>query len=143
MDEFTNGSNGESIGSFMDGLDLSDAQELTTKPDGSEVVVRIINAEMKKSKAGENWVQVRLDIPDEPFTKDIYTGLFFPQGQDAKKDNIRKLALKRFGECFNIDFSQGQNLEDWKGLTAWAILSEKDDGQYGTKNEVKKWISPA
>lgn len=129
----------EQLGSFMEGIDLSDAKELHTSPTGTEAQLRIVSAELKETEKAR-FIQVRLEVMGDPLHKDITHPLFLPKpDMDERRINNTKYAMKLFGEAFDINFSLPQNFEDWRGLTAWAILKEEDNDEYGMQNRVRKW----
>jgi hypothetical protein len=131
------------------GFDFSDVSEPTTVPAG-EYHVRIVNAEEKTAKNGETkYLTVRLEILEgasvSPETllaaKDLNHTVFLPKGTDTPKQRQNSLwRIKEFCLAFGIDPTNNMDLAEWRGLTAWAIIAEDEDKQYGMQNNVKKWI---
>lgn len=123
-------------------VNTDDAVELQSLAAGTEVQVRITSASIEMSqKTGGQYIAVRLDIPSEPFSKDIFHVMMLPtQSDDPKKANNRKLALRKFCDAFGVS-TQGANLGEWVGCTAWAILREEDDPEYGKRNSIKSWVA--
>jgi hypothetical protein len=124
-------------------VNVDDAVELKSLAAGTEVQLRIVDAESKtSSNTGNDYLNVRLDIPTEPYSKDIFHIMMLPtQHDDAKKANNRKLAIKRFCEAFGLSTGQ-MNLKEWPGHMAWAILGEEDDPEYGKRNRIKRFVNP-
>lgn len=120
-----------------------DAVELATLATGSEAQLRIVDAKLGHSdkEKGGDFLNLRLEIMGEPFTKDVNHILMFPkEGLSEKDNNNRKLAMKQFRAAFDIP-SGGFGVAELNGKTAWAILAEKDDPEYGKQNRVKSWIT--
>ena len=77
--------------------------------------------------------------------------LFIIDG-DMSEERAANVALqwKHFAEAFEIDLEQldlayGEpdsegNFDQFKGKTAWAILAEEEDAEYGNKNRVSRYI---
>lgn len=120
---------------------LNEAQELKSVPQG-EYQVRVVSCEVKTSKnTGGDFLQAQLEIIGEPLTKNINHVMMFPtNSDDAKKQNNRKLAIRNFLQACGIDTSKGFNPSELEGCTAWAILAEEDDPEYGKQNRVRKWV---
>ena len=68
--------------SFILDVDTANAPEFKSLPEGSEVELRIVSAEMKNSKAGDPMLALRLDIPQEPLSKDINHFIMLPTNSD-------------------------------------------------------------
>lgn len=122
-------------------LGLDDAKELKSVPAG-EYQLRVVEATIGHSdKTGGDYLKLRLEILNEPFTKDLSYFMMFPTPQDdPKKANNRKLAVRNAIQACGLDTSKGFNPQDLEGATAWAILREEDDPEYGKQNSVKKWV---
>ena len=120
---------------------LDNVKELATVPEG-EYQVRIVNAEMKTSvKTGGQYLNIRLELPDESDSKGVTHILMLPaDADDDKKKNNRLRALKIMYEAFEVDFSAGVETEDLVGLTSWALITEEDGGEYGIQNRVKRFV---
>jgi hypothetical protein len=123
---------------FEDG----DAVELGTLPGGTEAQLRIVDAKTGTSQKGSgDFLMIRMEIVNEPYMKDISHVIMFPDGnQDDKSNNNRKLGMKQFRAAFDIA-SGGFNTNELIGKTAWAVLNEKDDPEYGKQNRVKNWVA--
>jgi hypothetical protein len=124
-------------------VDFSDVYEPEALPAGSEVEVRILDAELRVAKNNPNtkFISLRLEVPANPKAKDFYHTLFLVGPMDdAKKANNKKLALKAFSDAFGADLSRGLAVKDLVGYKAWAILDEEDDPTYGKRNNVRRWV---
>jgi len=127
--------------SFYDSIDADKAHELVTVPTGTEAQVAITNTKFAKDKNGNGYLMVYLTIVGEPFTKDITHFLWLPTGDDEKRDNQKLLAIRSFEKAFGITNQIRRDREQWKGLTAWAILKEVDsETEYGMQNTIMKWV---
>ena len=121
---------------------LPDAQEPYAMPDGTEAKVRIIECTVGKDKNGLTYFMPRLEICDEPFSKDFTYFMHAPdRGMDAKRLNRVRFMISQFFEAFSIDPSRPfDHVEDWQGLESWAILGLRRDAIYGEQNYVKSWV---
>lgn len=118
-------------------------EPVSMKP--GEYQVRILNAtlETQKKEPYGKYLSVVLEIPTEPKAKNIYHIMMLPtSADDEKKANNRKLALLNFFKAFDIDVSAGINLQACIGRTGWVILEEEEDPEYGTRNRVRKVVTP-
>lgn len=123
-------------------LNLDDAQELKSVPQG-EYQLRVVECKTATSKnTGGDYLQATLEILSEPLAKNINHVMMFPTpGDDAKKANNRKLAIRNFLQACGVDYSKGFNPSDLEGCTPWAILVEEDDPEYGKQNRVRRWVT--
>lgn len=124
-------------------VDFSDVYEPEALPAGTEAEVRILDADLRTAKNNPNtkFISLRLEVPSNPKANDFYHTLFLVgPTDDAKKANNKKLALLNFSKAFGADLSRGMSPKDLVGYTAWAILDEEDDPQYGKRNVVRRWV---
>lgn len=130
--------------SFILDVPTENAPEFKTLPDGSEVEIRIVSAEMKNSKAGAPMLALRLDVPAEPYVNDINHFIMLPTNSDDEKTAGRKLnRLKDFKAAFRLPAAGSIASEDMEGATAWAILGEEDSPDFGKQNRVKRFLAGA
>jgi hypothetical protein len=128
---------------------LDDAVELTTVEPG-EYKIRYLSKNTGVDKNGNDYFQARFEIADDPYTKDFTYFLGLPgQYDDAKQMNQKKMKIRDFCLAFGqqppstiTEFKQLLESGDLVGLEAWAVLSEKDNEEYGIQNEVKRFIKP-
>ena len=120
---------------------LDNVKELATVPEG-EYQVRVVNAEMKTSqKTGGQYLNIRLELPDESDSKGVTHIIMLPaEDDDDKKKNGRLRNLNTFYECFGVDYANGVETEDLIGLTGWGLITEEDGGEYGIQNRVKRFV---
>lgn len=124
---------------FID-FDVDDAEELKSVEPG-EYKLEIIRAEIKDTKSGDNrMLQVDFIIVNQPLSKNVTDYLLFPDGSDMKRDNARKLRLKKFAEAFDIDLKSTED-KDMVGHTGWVILGEEPNDQYGPQNRIRSYIA--
>jgi len=127
--------------SFILDVETENAPEFKSLPDGTEVQLRIIKAEVKNSKAGDPMLALRLDVPNEPFSKDINLNIMLPTNQDDDKTKAQKQnRLKEFKAAFGLPPVGSITTDDMEGQKAWAILSEKESPEYGLQNSVRKFV---
>lgn len=126
---------------FMD-TNLEDVQDLVVLEAG-EYQLRCVSAEIKISAKGNEYLNIRLDVPEVMNADDIYHILMAPDGEDAKKDNKRKIAIRDALAAFGVGYDALTNPEILEGLTVWAILGVEEDEEYGPKNRVKRFITGA
>lgn len=122
-------------------VDVSERHDIVSLPDMTEAEVRIAAVpEIKESlKTGGKFLQLRLEVVDEPYTKDIYHVIMFPAPGDTDKQvNVRKNALAAFYAAFGVDLSE-PDTETMVGLTTKCILAEEDDPEFGMRNRVRRW----
>lgn len=123
---------------------LEDSQEPYALKDGTEAMLRIIEVRYDKRSDGSAYYTVRLEVPNEPFSKDITEWLNVPElPLDAKRLNAAKQKMWHFMDCFGIDRTRPSDpLEDWVGQEGWCILSLSKSDQYGEQNRISKFIMP-
>lgn len=125
--------------SFID-IDVGDAVELSALEEGEyNVVVR--DAENDESDNGEYTI-LRLEVPDEMDSKTITHVMMWPQpDDDPKRENNRKLALKRACEAFGVDYEGGFDVKEFTNKEARAYLTVEESEEYGRQNNVRRWVS--
>jgi len=129
---------------FLD-IDYSDAVELKVFSAGSEVNLRIIDADVKTSEnTGGDYLRVDFEPIGEDMYKDIMHIFMLPTPNDRPKQaNNRKLAIKKFCEAFKITLDPSREVDEYMvGAEGWAIVREEDDAEFGTKNRIKEFIAP-
>jgi hypothetical protein len=127
--------------SFLD-FDLNDVPALDVVPAGEEYKLRITSCEMKISSKGNPGIQVRLDIPSAPASKDISHWINLPDASTDEKKKIRQLnQVKEFCLCFGLDLSRPEFGDNLVGSTGWALLDVEEDDTYGEQNRVKRFIT--
>lgn len=130
-----------------------DAKEPMAQPDG-QYKLRIAGA---KRAVGKESGKERLDVffnienPVESPAQLVKVMLFDTDGLEEDQAARRELEWKKFMEAFGISEEtiagcfggtfEEDNFDSIKGLTSWAVLVEKDEGEYGIKNEVSRWIN--
>lgn len=127
--------------SFID-ISLADTPELSALPEG-EYRVQVTDAEMSTNKSGGKYVLLRLEVPNEPTSKDFTHYLGLPSDDDTEKQVIkRKNRIKETMEALGYDYAAqgGIDVDALVGLEGWAHLGESQDPEYGTQNSVRKWV---
>lgn len=128
---------------------LDDAVELCTVKPG-EYKVRFLGATSGVNKNGGDYYQARLEVDNDPYIKDFTYYLGLPSGyMDAKQMNNAKMNIKDFCLAFGVnppssldEFKSLMDSGDLVGMTAWAVLTEKDSDEYGMQNNVKRFTKP-
>lgn len=96
---------------------------------------------VREGNSGNKYFIMTLDIPDEPASKGLSTIFSVPTDQmDPKQLNNCKWRLEVLKKAFGI---QQINFDAMIGLEAYAMLSVRNDPQYGEQNEVQKFIAGA
>lgn len=129
--------------SFLE-VNLTDVPELTTVPEG-EYEVNCTKAELRDSRSGDKMVMLYLEVVGEPTSKDITMPIMLPRKEDTEKQRIRSLGrLKEACQAFGVQFdADGFDVGEFQGATAEAFLDEKETEEYGTQNNVKRFITGA
>jgi hypothetical protein len=125
-------------------IDLDDIQEPQPVPDGDYEVQIVDIPEVKTSnRTGQEYLNFRLQILNEPGAADIYDVVMLPASQESEESNTRrKLRLKRMCEAFGVSYSGGSiQLEAFNGLRARALLSVESDAEFGDKNRVRRYMA--
>lgn len=123
-------------------LDFDGVYEPETVP-GGEYQLRVLKAEIKQQKPEKgsgSFVQLRLDIPSAPKSKDITHVMMLPgQQDDPKQKNSRLAAIQNFLKACGFD--NVNNIAETEGSSCWAILTEEDDPEYGKQNRIRKFVA--
>ena len=123
--------------------ELEDSHEPFALRDGTEAKLRIL--EVQKGVDNEReYLTIRLEVPEEPYSKDITHWLNVPSRKmDAKHLNVARNDMLKFCQCFEIDRTRPFDpTEDWVGLEGWCILGLRKSEQYGEQNRIGKFIVP-
>lgn len=128
---------------FID-LDTSDAREPICVEDG-EYLIRVTGYRkdgegniIRTSQTGNKYFIMAFDIPDEEFSKGFSKIFSLPTPDtEPKRLNAIKWELDCLKRCFGmVDL----DLNGFIQKTGYAMLTKKNDPQYGEQNEVKKFI---
>lgn len=122
-------------------VDIENVEEPKPVPDGEYEMQVIGTPELRTSKAGNPYLNVRLAIVGEVGAQDVYDTITLPtEDQDPVDNERRKLRLKRFCDAFGISYDGGNiNLEEADGLRASALLTIEANAEYGDRNRVKRY----
>jgi len=123
-------------------VNVNDAVELKVMEAG-EYQLRCMGAEVKTSQNGNDYLNLRFEIPDATGAEDIFHIMMFPDGGDARRDNKRKLALIAACQAMDVEYSSGINTDDFLGKSCWAILTIESDAEYGDKNRIRSFVKGA
>jgi hypothetical protein len=120
-------------------LNVEDANVIVLQE--GEYKLRILSAEVKTSKASNEYINLRCDVPAEPQAQDIYHTLMLPKGDDAKKDNSAKHRIKLFLKAFGLPTDNAEmDLDTFVGAEGFALLQEEEVDGGGTRNTIKKFL---
>lgn len=126
--------------SFLD-VETEGAPEFTSLPDGTEVQLRLLNAEIKNSKAGDPMLAIRYDVPEYPYAKDINHFIMLPNNDDdAKRKAQKQNRLKDWKAAHDLPPTGPISIDDMEGAKAWAILGEEDSQDFGKQNRIKRFV---
>ena len=133
--------------SYLDTSTFGDVPELKILDDGDEVQLRVVSAELGKSKKDKAQLVIRLDSPDDPLVDDMYLYLTWPT-EDLKQEDPKKFTksvryLNDFWACFGIDATSGVDIaNDLVGSRGWCLIGQEEyEGQM--KNKIKKFVKGA
>lgn len=114
---------------------------------GAEVKLRIENAEATEAKSSGNpMIAIRLSVPSEPASLDIYHNVMLPCDAHPPKSNnqiIKRLAdfCQAFGAANPLKTPKFDETS-WIGLEAYAVLNY-EDAERGPRNSVKQFTRKA
>lgn len=115
---------------------LDDVQEAQPVPEG-EYDLRIVKAEEKESKKGNEMVQVMIVVEDQeyPNAAPINHFLLGWDGVEPDIERMRKLEIKRFCACFDVptDFEA----EDLVGQTGRCFVTQEEGDDGNTYNRLR------
>lgn len=131
---------------------MEDVQDPSAVEAG-EYKIRLIDLGegVKEDKNGNPFLMPRFEICDEPLAKDFSKYLPLPtEDMDGKKLQKSLADLKNFCLALGVTFEilnaciASNDFGDLLGLEAWALLGiDKEEGEYGKQNYVKKWVTGA
>lgn len=122
-------------------LDFENTWEPVAVPEG-EYLLRVLSASIEQGKKGPG-LQLRLDIPVEPHSKDISHWLNLPrEGDDIKTINSRTNRIKEILLACGVQPGPF-NPEVLQGCQFWAYLTVEEDAEYGEQNRVRKVLRGA
>jgi len=126
-------------------LGLDESQEPYAVEGGEEHKLRIVEVKSGEDKNGYSYLQPRLEIVGEPYSKDFTHFLHLPsKAMGEKQLNRVRYNYKAFCAAFGIDTTRPQDPnDDWPGHEGFAILGLTENEQYGEQNFIKKLITPA
>jgi len=132
----------EDFMSFL-GQSFDDVFEPKSVP-GGEYQLRILKAEVRKQKPEKGtaeFIQLRAEIVGEPKAKEITHVIMMPTAEDdikAKNDKMSRQLV--FLKACGLDPASVNNINEVEGCTFWAILDEKESEEYGTQNNIRKFV---
>lgn len=125
--------------------EIDDVQEPRVLRTEEEVKLAITDAKADNNKNGQPYVLIRFSFVGEEDVK-TFTKYFGIPCADMDKDkyNSALRSLKYFYEAFEIDYSNGVELEQLISAEGWALIGvdEQEDTEYGPQNYVKRFIAP-
>jgi len=119
---------------------LDNVPEESIVPAG-EYEIKILSAKSKTSKAGKPMVEVALGFPSEPDSRSCFHYIGLPaEGDEQTAANGKLRRLKEFYDAFGIDYGNPVELDTMIGETAFAIVAEEEDEEYGASNRIKRFL---
>ena len=127
--------------SFL-GQDFGSVFEPKSVKEG-EYQLRVLSCELKDSpKTGGSYIMARFEIIGENTAKDLNHVMMLPTPQDDVKQRNNRLAnIQAFVQACGFNPADDLQIDEFIGATCWAILSEKDDPEYGMQNKVKRFVT--
>ena len=126
--------------------DFNDAVEEHSVPAG-EYKVCLVTITSGIDKNQHPYIKPIFTLVDHPTAAAIGMFIGLPHAEmDAKDANRKKLQLNRFREAMGVP-SGNIDINEIKGHEAWAMVVQKDAGDFGDKegkqNEIKRFVSAA
>lgn len=126
---------------FILDVETEGAPEFKSLPDGTEVQLRLLKAEIKNSKAGDPMLALRYEVPSEPYATDINHFIMLPTGSDDEKRKAQKQnRLKDWKAAHGLPAAGPISTDDMEGSKAWAILGEEESQEFGKQNKIKRFV---
>ena len=121
-------------------INVEDVAELQVIPDGEEILLQIDDAEVRKSKKGQDMLVVRFSAPEHEDTRSIMEYFILPHEYEddleRKKGSQRK--IKRFCEAFSLPLDK-LDIEGLVGETGYAVVKvEEYEGD--ESNKIRKFM---
>jgi len=119
---------------------LDEVPEQHPVEDG-EYTLRIVKATLKKSKKNQDMIENMLTVEGESDAPPIFHYVMLPDdsADDEATKNNKLRRLRTFCQCFGIDYSNGIDVEAFKGETGEAIIKTEEDAEYGERNVVQRF----
>lgn len=131
---------------FVIDVDTTDAVEMGPVDPG-EYKLQVVKAEGKggTDKNGDDWKGISLlfDIPDVLTAALLNHMIFIPRKgtNTTEKQYLGAISkFSKFKEAFELAPTQTFTPEDLVGREVWAVLSQKEDPEYGLQNKIQTWI---
>lgn len=124
--------------------ELDGATELGPMITDDEVEVMIIDCKSDVNKNDEPYLLPKFEVVGEPTVAEFTKYLAVPDSSmDAKKRNRAALMLRRFCQCFDIDYSNGIDLEAMIGQKGYVLLGvdENEGSDFGPQNYIKRFMT--
>lgn len=110
--------------------------------EGGEYNVKILSAQPKDSKAGKPMIALVLGFTDVPDSKSCFHYLSLPSdGDEQTAINGKLRRLKNFYEAFGVDYSGPVEMDNLVGETAFAIVDEEENEEFGARNNIKRFLA--
>ena len=120
---------------------MDDVQEPIAVDGDQEYKLYIVTCKMDTNKNDMPYILPRLEIIDEPLSREFTKYLPLPHNSMTEKElNKTKLGLKRFFDAFDIDSSAPVDVEELAGKEGWAILGVESSEEYGDQNYIKRFV---
>jgi len=119
---------------------LTDVPDEQIVPAG-EYSVKILSAKAKTSQAGNPMIEVAIGFPDEVDSRTCFHYITLPsEDDDEGKANGKLRRLREFYDAFGVSYDGPVDLDLVVGETAYAIIAEEEDEEYGPSNRVKRFL---
>lgn len=127
-------------------IDTEDVPELLMVPEG-KYNVTIMALDWKVSSNENDYLNVRMEVDDQPLANDVYHILMHPEGAKTPKIAVRsRAAFRDFKECFGIpqgtSLSTPEDLSEILGSTG-SVETRMDKDQEGKDVHKIRLFRPA
>lgn len=121
------------------------AKEPVTQPDG-QYKLKLVSLKEKTGKdSGKDYLEIYQSIENPknaPASSVKYMISYDDPEQTDEINAMRALQMQRFLKAYEIPFDKfvPEVFDSFKGRTAWAVLKEVDEGEFGMKNQVSRYV---
>ena len=98
--------------------------------DEGEHKLRVNSVEERENKNGKHYLAISYASTDKPDADLLYDNVYLPDGDDERKDNVKKRFLNIILDAFGVQVTKGSlNTDDMLGCTGFLIVKHtKRDG---------------
>lgn len=136
---------------IFDGIgDLGDVKEPQSLPDG-EYLLTLLSLSIGKSKKEgkyfeQSFLKALIGFAEHPDARIFNHIMMLPTMKVEEDFEKNRRNVKRFCDGFDIsydDLVDEAKYQTLKGLQTWAAVRERNDEEYGSQNQVSRFVRPA